>query len=110
MAIGVIALALAAAFSVAGPAHAQKQACGAKNSRQLDVNTNRQDCMRNKPAVNMQTQILADQQAEMRKELLRKQRAASRVLQFRQNNLRGQQRNRQRHLRQQSLQRSRNRR
>jgi hypothetical protein len=64
--------------------------------------------MRNKPAANMQTQIFADQQAETRKQLLRKHWAAFKLLQVPQSNLRGQQRNRQRHLRQQALQRSRN--
>ena len=109
---GIMALALAAAFIVAAPGatHAQKQSCGSKNSRQLNASTNRQDCMKNKTAASMQVQRLADQQAKMRKDLLRKQRAAAKVLKFPQSNLRGQQRNRQRHLRQQTLQRSRNRR
>jgi hypothetical protein len=109
---GIMTLAMAAAYTVAAPgsAHAQKQSCGSKNSRQLNASTNRQDCMKNKPAASMQMQILADQQAELRKDLLRKQRAAAKVLKFPQSNLRSQQRNRQRHLRQQTLQRSRNRR
>ena len=110
--ISFLALTLAAAFTLAAPriAHAQKQSCGTKNSRQLNSRTNRQDCMRNQDAAKMQVEILSEKQLERRKDLLRRQRAASNRRKFPQSNLRGRQQNRMRQLRQQAQQRTRNRR
>ena len=64
--------------------------------------------MRNQDAAKMQVEILTEKQLERRKDLLRRQRAASNRRKFPQSNLRGRQQNRMRLLRQQAKQRSRN--
>lgn len=105
--LGFLALALAAAFTVAAPnaAQAQKVSCGTKNTRQLNLATNRQDCMKKQDADKMQVEILSEKQLERRKDLLRRQRGAVTRLKFPRNNLRGQQKNRLRHQRQKAQQR-----
>lgn len=107
---GFMGLALAAAFTVALPsaAQAQKVSCGTKNARQLNLTTNRQDCMKKQDAAEMQVEILSEKQLERRKNLLRRQRAAAKNLKFPQSQLLGQQQNRLRRQRQQAQQRIRN--
>ena len=108
--LGFLGLALAAAFTVAAPsaAHAQKVSCGTKNARQLNLTTNRQDCMKKQDAAKMKVEILSEKQLERRKDLLRRQRAAAKQLRYPQSQLRGQQQNRLRRQRQQAQQRVRN--
>ncbi|MAF49818.1 MAG: hypothetical protein CMM10_16305 [Rhodospirillaceae bacterium] len=104
----IVTLALAFTVAVTGDAVAQKRPCGTQDARQLNSNSNRQDCMKYQDAVKMQTSILSDQQSERRKNILRKQRALSKNRQFPQQQLLGNQRNRIRALQQQSKQRGRN--
>ena len=64
--------------------------------------------MKRQDAAKMQVEILSEQQLEMQKDLLRRQRATAIELNFPQSNLRGRQQNRLRHQRQQAEQRIRN--